>query len=207
MSTILLISLLGLFDVVLGLPCLTNDSKKDFDKTRSALKNLESYLSNTVSTLQGQVNTINSKVKQLDKDLITMEDDFKKRQWRKYNGHCYFFGTDFVNWVTAERRCREIGGILVKIDDASETKWLVNNIVRKGYYHWIGLTDVQEGDFRWTYDQSTLSYKNFKSGHPKTASSDGYKRNCVLFHPSNGLWNDNPCSGGAPYICESNFCF
>lgn len=77
MSAILLICLFGLVGVVFGLPCLTSDSKKDFDKTRSALKNLESYLTNTVSTLQGQINTINGKVKQLDKDLITMEDDFK----------------------------------------------------------------------------------------------------------------------------------
>ncbi|CAC5420477.1 unnamed protein product [Mytilus coruscus] len=138
MSTILLIFLVSLFGAVLGLPRLTNDSKKDFNKTRSALKNLESGLSNTVNALQEQINATNGKVKQLDEYLITMEDDFKipDRQWRKYNGHYYFFGTDLVNWVTAERNCTEIGGILVKIDDSSENKWLVDNIIDKDKFNY-----------------------------------------------------------------------
>jgi TolA-binding protein len=84
-----------LFDYGATLPCLTTGSKKDFANTRNALKSLESYLSKTVSTLQNQITningnmkktvstlqsqitTINGKVKTLDKDLITIEEDFK----------------------------------------------------------------------------------------------------------------------------------
>ena len=68
-----------LFDYGATLPCLTTGSKKDFTKTRNALKSLESYLSKTVNTLQSQITTINGKVKTLDKDLITIEEDFKGR--------------------------------------------------------------------------------------------------------------------------------
>ena len=86
-----------LFDYGATLPCLTTGSKKDFANTRNALKSLESYLSKTVSTLQNQITningnmkktvstlqsqitTINGKVKTLDKDLITIEEDFKGR--------------------------------------------------------------------------------------------------------------------------------
>lgn len=78
MSILLLISLLGLFGAVLGLHCPTNISKKDFEKTRTALKSLESYLSNTVSTLKGQINTIHGKVKQLDKDMLSIPTDDPK---------------------------------------------------------------------------------------------------------------------------------
>ncbi|XP_076109301.1 uncharacterized protein LOC143078283 isoform X1 [Mytilus galloprovincialis] len=78
MSILLLISLLGLFGAVLGLHCPTNISKKDFEKTRTALKSLESYLSNTVSTLKGQINTIHAKVKQLDKDMLSIPTDDSK---------------------------------------------------------------------------------------------------------------------------------
>ena len=127
-----------LFDYGATLPCLTTGSKKDFANTRNALKSLESYLSKTVSTLQSQITNINGnmkktvstlqsqittikgKVKTLDKDLITIEEDFRRRKWRKYKDHCYYFETVPVKWTTAERRCREIGGYLVKIDDSSE---------------------------------------------------------------------------------------
>ena len=54
-----------LFDYGATLPCLTTGSKKDFENTRKALKSLVSYLSKTVKTL--------------DKDLITIEMDFKSR--------------------------------------------------------------------------------------------------------------------------------
>ncbi|XP_071173678.1 uncharacterized protein [Mytilus edulis] len=74
------------------------------------------------------------------------------------------------------------------------------------YWYWIGLTNVQEGDFRWTYDQSELSFKNFQSGFPKTGSA-GYKSNCVYFHPNRGQWIDTNCNSKTAYVCESNFCF
>ena len=86
-----------LFHYGATLPCLTTGSKQDFTKTRNALMSLESYISKTVSTLQSQITningnmkktvstlqsqitTINGKVKTLDKDLITIEEDFKGR--------------------------------------------------------------------------------------------------------------------------------
>lgn len=75
MNTILLICLFGLFGEVLGLSCIPKNSKKDFDVTRTALNNLESFLSNTVTTIKDKVKTINSKVKKLNNELIPMEDD------------------------------------------------------------------------------------------------------------------------------------
>ena len=87
----------------------------------------------TVSTLQSQITTINGKVKTLDKDLITIEEDFRRRKWRKYKDHCYYFETVPVKWTTAERRCREIGGYLVKIDDAPEQSWVFKEAMKTKY--------------------------------------------------------------------------
>ncbi|OPL33342.1 hypothetical protein AM593_07067, partial [Mytilus galloprovincialis] len=50
------------------------------------------------------------------------------RQWIKYDKHCYYIGDDNVKWTDAERKCREIGGYLVKIDDASENSWIKQQI-------------------------------------------------------------------------------
>ncbi|CAG2253238.1 unnamed protein product [Mytilus edulis] len=125
---------------VFSLPCLTNKSKQDFNKARNALKSLENFL-------KSQASSINS----------------KGRQWIKYNKHCYYFGDDSVKWTDAERKCREIGGYLAKIEDSSENSWIKQQISKssKRTYRWLGSTDVVNGDWRWIYDQTQISYKNF----------------------------------------------
>ena len=164
-----------------------------------------------VSTLQSQINTINGKVKTLDKDLVAIEDDFKGRKWRKYKDHCYYFETVAVKWTTAERRCREIGGYLVKIDDSPEQSWVFKEAMKtkKNNHFWLGITDVVNGDWRWIYDQTTPNYKFWYPGHPHAASSSTSKTyNCVFMaYNLGGRWYNNPCSSTIPYICESNFCF
>ena len=200
-----------LFDYGATLPCLTAESKKDFTNTRNALKSLESYLSKTVSTLQSQITTINGKVKTLDKDLIAIEEDFKGRKWRKYKEHCYYFGTDALKWTTAERRCREIGGYLVKIDESSEQSWVFKEAMKtkKSNHYWLGITDVVNGDWRWIYDQTKPNYKFWYPGYPYSASNANSKNyNCgYMTNSVGGRWFDYPCSSGFLYICESNFCF
>ena len=186
-----------LFGYGATLPCLTTGSKKDFENTRNALKSIVVYLSKAVKTL--------------DKDLIAIERDFKGRKWRKYKNHCYYFETVVVKWTTAERRCREIGGYLVKIDDSAEQSWLLNEGIKtqKNAYYWLGMTDVVNGDWRWIYDQSTPNYKLWYRGHPYPASHSYSKNyNCVvMINSSSGKWHEYPCSSTFSYICESNFCF
>lgn len=59
------------FETVFSLPCLTNKSKEDFNKARDALKSLEDFL-------KTQASSINSKLQALDKDMTSMEEDFKR---------------------------------------------------------------------------------------------------------------------------------
>ncbi|XP_063403803.1 C-type lectin domain family 4 member D-like [Mytilus trossulus] len=171
-------------ETVFSLPCLTNKSKQDFIKARNALKSLEDFL-------KSQATSINNKLQVLDKDMITMEEDFKRRQWTKYNSHCYYIGEDNIIWTEAERKCREIGGYLVKIDDSSENSWIQQQLNKSSIktYFWLGSTDVVNGDWRWIYDQTQLSYKNFVSGHPyPTSSTNSHSYYCILMHFSNGNW-------------------
>ncbi|CAC5367504.1 MRC [Mytilus coruscus] len=185
---------------VFSLPCLTVKFKQDFNKARNALKSLE-------GSLKSQASSINSKVQAVDKDMTSMEEDFKRegRQWTKYNKHCYYIGDDSVRWTDAERKCREIGGYLVKIDDSSENSWIQQQIIKsnKKTYFWLGSTDVVNGDWRWIYDQTQLSYKNF---NPGTSNKNSYTYNCIMMYYSSGNWTDYSCNNGYPYVCESNFC-
>ncbi|XP_063406268.1 perlucin-like protein [Mytilus trossulus] len=203
------------------LPCLTNESKKDLDDSRTALTSLETYLGSTVNTIESDIqktlntlkshlgtlkSNVGSKVKNLDGDLQVLMGDLKKKKWVKHNGHCYFYSTESSDWFTAERRCREIGGYIVKVDDTSENTWITDNKPNKNVHYWIGLTDLKEGDWRWTFDQSLATYKPWLSGY----GAKGTAYNCVAYsHGSSGLrlWFDQTCSTNYNYICESNFCF
>ncbi|CAG2225210.1 unnamed protein product [Mytilus edulis] len=60
-----------------------------------------------------------------------------------------------LDWFTAERTCRQIGGYLVKTDNEEEKKNLHSKYNHSTYY-WIGMTDLKEGEFRWTYDQNKI---------------------------------------------------
>lgn len=78
----------------MSLPCLTNESEKDFDDSRKALSALETYLGRTVNTLESDIqktlntlkshlgtlkSNVGSKVKRLDGDLKVLEDDFRSK--------------------------------------------------------------------------------------------------------------------------------
>ncbi|VDI24420.1 Hypothetical predicted protein [Mytilus galloprovincialis] len=153
--SIISLSIIGLIiKDVTGLPCLTDESKTKFEATRKALKYLQTSVDNRIRTLQ---NDIKSKVKKIDDDMGSLVSDFQKRQWKKYNSDCYYYGSDTLSWFKAEQRCKQIGGHLAKIDDEAENKWVKDNRSKKDNY-WIGLTDLKEGEWRWSYDQTLAKY-------------------------------------------------
>ena len=175
------------------LPCLTNESI-DFEDSRKALTNLVSYLGTTFKNIK-------QKIKTLNKDLQMLQDDFKKVTWTKYNGHCYHFGTKTVPWFAADKKCRELGGYLVKVDADAENNWIASHKPTKAHY-WIGLTDLQEGKWRWSYDQSDVTFSKWYPGYGNRGTSS----NCVLHHAGETRWWDYHCHKSYNFICESNFC-
>lgn len=83
-----------------------------------------------------------------------------------------------------------------------------NNIlfyITENSAYWIGLTDLKEGQFRWSYDQSIMTYKNwFPSGG---WGSKGQGSDCVILNGNeNAYWLDYNCTYTYYYICESDFC-
>ncbi|XP_076116628.1 perlucin-like protein [Mytilus galloprovincialis] len=185
------ILILGAIDVSNSFPCVSNKTMDELKTFREKLKQFGIEIKNKFSGL--------------DTDLQSMESDIAKRSFEKYNGHCYYFGEDILSWFNAQRKCQLIGGNLVKIDDSSENTWLKSksNGAGSGIY-WIGLSDLVEGEFRWTNDQEVVSYKNFKSGQP---NNSGAKEDCVSLYSSDGTWYDKPCTKTYKYICENDLCY
>ncbi|CAG2204171.1 unnamed protein product [Mytilus edulis] len=125
--------------------------------------------------------------------------------WKKINGRCYHYSEDKQNWFTAERKCREIGGYLAKIEDAAENTILYDNRPQgiNGGHLWIGLSDLDEGQFRWSIDQELATNVNWVSWHK--ASDPGH--NCVSMYYIGPSWLDWRCSSEFGYVCETDFCF
>ncbi|XP_076082304.1 perlucin-like protein [Mytilus galloprovincialis] len=146
------------------------------------------------------ITNVSKIVKKVDTNLIVMEKGFEEGQWKKYQGHCYYFSQKKENWFEAERLCRDFGGYLVKIYNSTENEWLHSN--KKSGYYWIGLTDLIEGEWRWSVDQSLATFKTWHSSY----GSNGHTSNCVSFVSGGSTWFDITCKSSYNYICERNFC-
>lgn len=74
-----IISLLFLFENVICLPCLTNEAKEDFDKSRKDLTLVQSDIGKVVSTLESNhQQTITRLETALKKTVSVMENSIKK---------------------------------------------------------------------------------------------------------------------------------
>lgn len=67
----------------------------------------------------------------------------------------------------------------------------------------MGLTDLKEGEYRWSYDQTLAKYKPWLSGW----GSKGTANNCgLILNSSSYTWLDYTCNSKYAYVCESHFC-
>ncbi|XP_063406552.1 perlucin-like protein [Mytilus trossulus] len=203
LSSMITLCIIGMvFKDVIALPCLSIESKTKLQATRKALTVLQSSIDSRITNLQ---NDMKNRIKKLDYDMGSLVSDFEKKQWKKYNGHCYYYGSEKLTWFESEQRCIHIGGHLAKIDDAAENKWILDNRTYK-LDVWMGLTDLEEGEFRWIYDQTIAKYKPWYSGW----GSKGTRNNCGLIFSNNTkpyTWLDVDCKRNFVYVCESHFCY
>ncbi|CAC5382637.1 unnamed protein product [Mytilus coruscus] len=223
MMVIKIILLLMISKNAFSLHCMADNEKQDFDVSRKALSEIKADIQNIRNTLYSDYHQVVNKMyavlrkrsdslSKLDQKIQKIDNDFKfvektcqntdDVELDKYNGHCYHYGTDKIDWFTAKKNCKKIGGYLVKIDNKDENK-RIHSIIRKtGKNHWIGLADFTEGQFRWTFDQSLATSIPWFPGRGKHDTN----RNCVNIGDSSGQWDDRTCSYKLPYICERNLC-
>uniref|UniRef100_A0A8D2KWQ0 C-type lectin domain-containing protein n=1 Tax=Varanus komodoensis TaxID=61221 RepID=A0A8D2KWQ0_VARKO len=139
-------------------------------------------------------------------DLFTIQDNEhshfafpQSREWEYYDGGCYYFGIQKVNWHAAQSHCEEQNSKLVVIHDEPKQNFIQSQTRDERY--WIGLSDVNvEGEWKWIdgTDYRT-SYKKWRSGEPNVHGDHG--EDCAQIHIA-GEWNDVQCNYKSFYICE-----
>ncbi|XP_041123751.1 C-type lectin domain family 4 member D-like isoform X3 [Polyodon spathula] len=152
------------------------------------------------------------------------------RNLELFNGKCYYFSTDRMNWNSSRDNCTSLGGHLVIIESDGEQKFLsekawnitqeANVMKEEEIPHWIGLTDaVTEGTWLWV--DGTPLIGNVKAKFWATRTHDGveygkepddYKgedlsgEDCAELHPlrnSYEIWGDSLCTKQYKRICET----
>ncbi|KAM6919233.1 macrophage mannose receptor 1-like [Xenentodon cancila] len=117
--------------------------------------------------------------------------------WLPYNGHCYLFITDEIEWADAATSCVRHGGILASIEDPSEQKFIQNNIEIFQDSHasfWIGLYKTHKGTWLWL-DKTVVDYVNWDLDEPES--------DYAAITTMSGAWNSGRRWHDRSYICKT----
>jgi hypothetical protein len=99
---------------------------------------------------------------------------------------------------------------LARVNDAAENTFLTGQV---GANSWIGANDqasegqwrwVDNGDRFWTGTGSGTPYNGLYSRWASPEPNDLFGEDCGELRPSDGKWNDTPCSMTRAFVCESS---
>lgn len=173
-----------------------------------------SNFSSTNDAILRSIQQLNAKVEIIERNIgdildivIILADVQQDRKscpnyWMSYEGSCYLFQTNVMNFVDSEEFCEEVGGHLVHVETALENDFIKGQLQNLGAQNvWMGLTDiVSESAWTWygTHTKATFTY--WAPGEPNNVDGD---EDCAAF--KNGVefkWNDVRCSYEFRFVCE-----
>ncbi|KAF6725349.1 Macrophage mannose receptor 1 [Oryzias melastigma] len=110
---------------------------------------------------------------------------------------------DPMNWIEAQRYCREKFTDLASVDNTDDVNILMNMGLPTTLTPWIGLY-YDGGTWQWSmtdkdfFKPDGANYRNWTPGEP---SSDWNNVQCV-YMTANGQWNDASCEGAKKPMCS-----
>nr|XP_041631730.1 mannose-binding protein-like [Drosophila kikkawai] len=116
-------------------------------------------------------------------------------------GNRYFrIVNEFVDWETAERRCREMGGYLASFRNEDEINAITPKLLV--WLYWLGINDRDnEGHFVSVASYKPAPFLKWAAGEP---SDRNHKENCAYL--AEGIMGDYDCneSNEAYFICQAD---
>ncbi|KAK6477358.1 C-type lectin domain family 4 member E-like isoform X1 [Huso huso] len=169
------------------------------------------------SELEKNYSNISEKYSALDQYCPITDTSSKERvckacpqNWGLFNGKCYYFSTDRMNWTSSRHNCTSLGGHMVIIESDGEQEFIQSQVRRIGDFFWIGLSDeVTEGEFLWV-DNTPPSTTYWKVNEPDNTlvfKGNQYPNaDCVVIDykaASLQSWGDGLCSVLVRRVCET----
>nr|XP_017028523.1 accessory gland protein Acp29AB-like [Drosophila kikkawai] len=153
---------------------------------------LENQLQAVVNQLQAMSNKMDAA--KVAVHAITIQSGFELIGTRYFQ-----IVKEEVNWETAERRCREMGGYLASFRNEEES-----NAIRPrhgDYDYWLGINDQEnEGHYVSVASQKPAPFLKWARGEPDDTN---HEQNCVYWY--NGEMSDIDCKTDAVYfICQAD---
>lgn len=128
--------------------------------------------------------------------LMLSPDQLCPQGLMPFNNKCYFASAKGAakTWEDSRKDCLERRADLVIITTKEELDFVTNLCSRT----WIGLSDTQqEGKWKWVDGTDLVGVGNWHTGEPNDIGNE----DCVEISPSDGKWNDVPCTEKLSWIC------
>ncbi|XP_058849512.1 C-type lectin domain family 4 member E-like isoform X1 [Acipenser ruthenus] len=210
---VLLILCCLLLAAIISLAVYHFKTKEDPEKYTTLLNQLQdlssdySNLNKNHSELKKSNTELSVKSSILDKYCPLKEGSSKERgccpeKWVPFNGKCYNFSPDTMDWHSSRASCVSMGADLVIIEGEAEQRFLLNEAkAHPGNRYWIGLTDaVTEGVWLWVDDTPLNDKAKYWYGKEPSDDKEGWDssgQDCAdLMYMSDTLkvWFDQSCT-------------
>ncbi|KAH8279922.1 hypothetical protein KR054_011288 [Drosophila jambulina] len=104
-----------------------------------------------------------------------------------------------VNWITAEKRCREMGGYLAAFRNEEDIKAITVKL-HQHWTYWLGLNDREiEGRFVSVASHKPAGFLKWEDGQPNNKNNN---QNCVALLEGK-MW-DERCNKTRYFICQAD---
>jgi hypothetical protein len=126
-----------------------------------------------------------------------------------HGSYCYRYVVSSGTYAEANKLCRRDGSRanLLYIDSSEEDNYIWSEMFagRERKEFWLGLDDqLNEGDFRWSYNESRPIYTNYSSD---LAQKNNNMYDCVKFTESGWQVAENYCENvDMPFVCKASAC-
>ncbi|KAL6464071.1 hypothetical protein MHYP_G00284620 [Metynnis hypsauchen] len=170
-------------------------------KLSSSVEALSSKLQSTDQKVMASLSEMKAKLESSSK---TAGGSTCKPGWTLYGSRCYFFSNGRLNWYLARDYCRSQDASLLKLEAKDEWTFVTARTTLNHY--WVGLTDENTGQWRWTDGTPYVMNKDeWEVGQPDDWKNHGLGEegeDCGHLKRA-GKFNDAHCSMEMNYICKA----
>nr|BAA19862.1 Incilarin B [Meghimatium fruhstorferi] len=124
--------------------------------------------------------------------------------WKEFNGFCYAFNIEKVNWLVAAASCKVYTARLPEIDSSEKNEFLLKEIAKlNSGPSWIGASSRLH-HLVWEWVPSLANLNRFSNWQPGEPNDRAPSEHCAVIQNESGKkgWVDVSCFLEKRFICE-----